>query len=68
MNKAKRDYEMSISQEVKTDPKLTWKYIKSKTKLRTGIPELYMDNNMKRLTKMIRRKQKHYQRFSVVYS
>ena len=50
MNKAKRDYEMSISQKVKTDRKLKWKYIKSKTRLQTGIPELYMENNMERLT------------------
>ena len=51
MNKAKKDYELNISKKVKTDPKLTWQSIKSKTKMRTGIPELYTDKDRKILTK-----------------
>ena len=51
INKAKKDYEISISQKVKSDPKLTWQYIKSKTKLRVGIPELYVDRDKQKLTR-----------------
>ena len=59
IKKAKKDYELSICNKVKTDPKLTWQYIKSKTKLRSGIPELYTDKEKKTLTKKKQRKSRN---------
>ena len=50
IHKAKRECELNISLKVQTDPKLTWVYIKSQTNLRTGIPNLYMDNNKSKIT------------------
>ena len=38
---------MNISRKLKTDLKITWQYIKSKTKLRTVIPEVYMNTDKK---------------------
>ena len=36
--------EMSIAENVKDNPKKFWSYVQSKTKTRTSIPDLYLDN------------------------
>ena len=41
--KAKRDYEKKLAHEVKQNPKKFWKYVNSKTKSRSGIPDLNKD-------------------------
>ena len=50
MTKAKKNHEKYLAKNIKTDPKLTWKYIKSKTKMKVGMPNLYTSNNKKKMT------------------
>jgi hypothetical protein len=42
---SQRDFEKELAKEVKNNPKKFWKYVKSKTKTPTGIPELWKDEN-----------------------
>jgi hypothetical protein len=44
-NKLKRKNEQSLSSNAKKNPKAIWKYIKSKSKSRTGIDELLTDQS-----------------------
>ena len=50
INKARKKHEKFIAEKIKTDPKLTWNYIKSKTSMQVGIPNLYKDNSMSSIT------------------
>jgi hypothetical protein len=43
--KSKKDFESKLASEVKDNPKAFWKYVKSKTKTRTGISDLVIDEN-----------------------
>ena len=38
-----RDYDKNIAKEAKSNPKKFWKYVKSKTKARSNIPDLCID-------------------------
>ncbi|CAG2252905.1 unnamed protein product [Mytilus edulis] len=44
-NKLKREHEKKLSTNAKKNPKAIWKYIKSKSKTRSGIGELLTDQN-----------------------
>ena len=44
-NKLKRQHEKNLASSAKKNPKAIWKYIKSKSKTRTGIGELLKDQN-----------------------
>ena len=44
-NKLKRKHEQSLSSNTKNKPKAIWKYIKAKSKTRTGIGELLTDQS-----------------------
>lgn len=39
----KRDFETNIAREAKKNPKRVWNYIKSRTKIKENIPNLYID-------------------------
>ena len=43
VNKLKKKYEKDLVQRAKENPKVIWKYIKSKSKTRDGISDLYMN-------------------------
>ena len=43
--KAQRDYEKAIAQDVKNNPKKFWKYVKTKTKSPCNIPHLYLQQD-----------------------
>jgi hypothetical protein len=43
--KAQKEYEKKIAREAKKNPKAVWNFIKSKTKTKESIPELYTDPN-----------------------
>ena len=45
INEAKSNYETRLAEEVKTNPKGFWAYVKSKTKSKGGIRELKDENN-----------------------
>ena len=44
IRKARREYEAEIATKAKTDPKVVWSYIKSKTRVVQGVPDLYINN------------------------
>ncbi len=46
VRKAVRTYEKKIAEDSKNNPKAFYKYIKSKTKVRHGIPDLEMNNEI----------------------
>ena len=37
---AKREYEKKLAAEIKDNPKAFWKYVRSKTKVKSGIKDL----------------------------
>ncbi|XP_060064039.1 uncharacterized protein LOC132544460 [Ylistrum balloti] len=41
--KARKEYEMNIAAKAKTDPKVIWNYIKSKSTIKSDIGDLYSD-------------------------
>ena len=43
INKLKKEFEKSLAKEAKTNPKKIWKYINSKSKIRTGIGDINID-------------------------
>jgi hypothetical protein len=43
--KLRRNFEKDLAKQVKKNPKALWKYIKSKSKTREGVSDLYMDPN-----------------------
>lgn len=57
-NKLKRKHEQSLSSNAKKNPKAIWKYIKSKSKTRTGIGELLTDQSDPNSTKTDNDKEK----------
>ena len=44
IRKAKRNYKQRIANDSRTNPKHFWKYIQNKTKRKTGISPLQLDN------------------------
>ena len=44
IRKARREYEAKIASKAKSDPKVVWSYIKSKTMVVQGVPDLYINN------------------------
>jgi hypothetical protein len=44
VRKAKKKYERNLAEEVKNNPKAFWKYVRSKTKVKTGIKDLKKDD------------------------
>ena len=46
--KLRKQFEDDISKKAKTNPKLIWQYIKSKSKTREGIGELYVNQDLKK--------------------
>ena len=44
IRKARREYEAEIASKAKSDPKVVWSYIKSKTRVVQGVPDLYINN------------------------
>ncbi|XP_071941051.1 uncharacterized protein [Antedon mediterranea] len=49
IKKTKAEFELKLARDVKTNPKNFWKYVKGKTKKKSGIPTL-TDNNGKSVT------------------
>ena len=45
VRKAKKNYERSLSEEAKINPKRIWQYINSKSKSKQGIGDLFIDPN-----------------------
>ena len=43
INKLKKEFEKFLANEAKTNPKKIWKYINSKSKIRTGIGDINID-------------------------
>ena len=44
VRRAKRDFEKNLAGDIKLNPKSFWKYVRSKTKIKTGISNLEKDD------------------------
>ena len=68
IRKAWQKYEAEIAAKAKTDPKVVWSYIKSKTRFFQGKPDPYINNTKgDKLTKKTLKKLKYYQTSSQVF-
>ena len=54
--KALKQHEAKIADSVKDNPKVFWKYVKSKTKTKTSVSDLYMDDSKEKITKTVQEK------------
>ena len=66
-NKLKRKYEQTLSSNAKKNPKAIWKYIKAKSKTRTGIGEQTKVNQTLLKLMMIKKKRKYLQISSLAF-